>query len=97
MVITLIIGCKQYALEKTINNKTIKIIKCKGYQQHDTKLTMKDFESINQGRTLKQEQNQSRKKNASLETDNRTVIKQFQKVYRKGTINDDDTIKPISI
>ena len=58
---------------------------------------MKDFESINQGLTLKQEQNQARKKQASLETDNRTVIKRFRKVYKKGTINNDGTIEPTII
>jgi len=101
-------GCKQYALQKTItiNNKphTIEIVKLKGFSQSKQKLLFSDMVNVSDGNEINQLQTQFRcpKSNYVSDTDtfkitSKDVLKKFNKVYTKGTINEDLTVSPIKI
>ena len=94
----IITGCKQYALQKKIKilgvEKTIEIVKLKGYSQNDKKLKFIDMAKLSQGEETSQEQTQFRcpKSNYVSETDafkitTKKVTKKFRAVYTKGIVN----------
>jgi hypothetical protein len=94
----IITGCKQYALQKKIiingDEKTIEIVKLKGYSQSNKKLNFSDMKNVSEGETIEQEQLQFRcpKSNYVSETDSfkittKNVIKKFKSVYTKGVVN----------
>lgn len=103
----IITGCKQYALQKKIKingvEKTIEIVKLKGYSQNDKKLKFLDMAKLSQGEETTQEQTQFRcpKSNYVSETDSfkittKKVTKKFKAVYTKGIV-DGEKVTPLII
>lgn len=101
----LIEGCKQYGLKKTIivegKEHVLDILKLKGYSKSDRALEYSDFESMEQGLEVQQQQFQFRcpKSNYVSETEpftiqTQVVAKCFRKTYSKGTVYADGTVRP---
>ena len=101
----LIEGCKQYALKKSIVVDGVKhelnVLKCKGYSKNDKALTYEDFETLDSGGYISQEQMQFKcpKSNYVSETDSfniktKYVTKKFRQTYTKGVVSTDGTVTP---
>jgi hypothetical protein len=102
-----VLGCKEYALTKTIEVEGIKhkveCLKCKGYALDDS-LNYQMFETMNEGGSIEQTQSQFRcpKSNYVSETSSfnikiQKVTKRFRKIYTKGIVDCNGVVTPHSI
>ena len=103
----LVLGCKEYALTKTIVVEGVKhkveCLKCKGYAL-DGSLNYQMFETMNEGGSIEQTQSQFRcpKSNYVSETSSfnikiQKVTKKFRKIYTKGIVDCNGVVTPHEI
>ena len=76
-------------------------MKCKGYSKTDKALTYEDFETLDSGGYISQEQMQFKcpKSNYMSETDSfniktKYVTRKSRQIYTKGVVSTDGTVTP---